>query len=222
MVTACTSLSVELDEKGKDVALKEDLTEADLSHYEKVKYIVCEEGSNARALHINNLSCENFLRNEAGRVEANLVVIEKSDEKTKEKFGRCNNCVVLGGWSYRKKSPEAAKAKAQESEFEESPIRTPANHLQDRDGDDETIKLSSDEEPETPKRVKYAPASTASEPFQLDSIANTNAPSAPNVSKPELTESHMDSQLDPKSKSRTKFKPRVPANEASKAAKKFR
>ena len=168
LTVSCISHSVDLEEVGKKVTVKKGTSNERPEGFERVKFISCDEGANGRSAASNQAACENYLRNEAGRVGAELVIVEKKDEGESWAFGKtCNNCQVSAGWAYRKKKEKDKDAEAKQPVKEE---------LADVANDDE----EEDREPVVLKKKKLSPED---EPFQMGvgGVTTPGAPSGPGV-----------------------------------------
>lgn len=150
---ACKSLAIDLEPAGERVGMLRTLSASQQLLFEKMKYISCDTGANGRSGASNDLSCENFLRNEAGRMGADFVLVEVQKEGESWSFGKsCNNCVLVAGWSYRKKPVAEREPAAETPTVIESP----------ESAESFSAPLNS--------RVKNPRADGKYEPFQLDPL----------------------------------------------------
>ncbi len=79
--TACTTPVEKLNPNASSVTVLKDVTLGDLDRLQKLGTGSCEIGSNARSQISNQIACENYLRNEAAKKEAEYLVFTSTTKK---------------------------------------------------------------------------------------------------------------------------------------------
>lgn len=186
ILSSCTSPSIELDAPAKKVPLKASVTKAQLQGYERGKQIVCELGANGHSDSSNGVACENHLRNEGARIGAAFVVLESKGSGSSTYYKKlCNNCQVMSGWAYVKKSAQSKKEDEKTRDFldesddgdEKDQVAASEDEKQGEGAND-----AKSEEDSKPKRVVVKEAAGAA-PFSFD-LDVANAPKSPSASVP--------------------------------------
>lgn len=160
ILASCMGLSVNLDENAKKVSIQHEPLQSKQVQFKKVKFITCDLGSNARSYSSNIRACENFLRNETARIGGDLFVVESKEDGASGSYGRtCNNCVVVSGWAYQKKSRQ------DQSEFD-SHVEMEGKKSDEKNKESESTSYGHIESKES------LGGTGDSEPFQLEQDVN--------------------------------------------------
>ncbi|MEI7440477.1 MAG: hypothetical protein WCK43_02470 [bacterium] len=81
LFSACTTPTEKLDPEANHVTILRNVTLTELEKLKKIGSGRCEVGLNAYTATANQLSCENYLRNEAAKKNANFIVITNSSAR---------------------------------------------------------------------------------------------------------------------------------------------
>jgi hypothetical protein len=79
--SACTTPTEKLDPEANHVTILRNVTLTELEKLKKIGSGRCEVGLNAYTASTNQISCENYLRNEAAKKNANFIVITNSSAR---------------------------------------------------------------------------------------------------------------------------------------------
>ncbi len=156
---ACVGPAVELESKATKVEI-ERAPQTPPGEDRRLKYMNCETGANGRIKTDNEISCENYFRNEAMRIGADTVFIGPERDGESDSFGHgCNNCVKLGAWAYSKKKASAPTSV--------SPLESehPANDSTE----------NAEDYPSQKPRTKFKLKNTSNEPFRMDQLQDSSA-----------------------------------------------
>ena len=81
LVVACTTPTEKLDPEANHVVILKNPTLSELEKLKKIGSGRCEVGLNAYTASANQVSCENYLRNEAAKKNAEFIVITNSSAR---------------------------------------------------------------------------------------------------------------------------------------------
>jgi hypothetical protein len=81
LFSACTTPTEKLDPEANHVTILRNVTLTELEKLKKIGSGRCEVGLNAYTASANQISCENYLRNEAAKKNANFIVITNSSAR---------------------------------------------------------------------------------------------------------------------------------------------
>jgi hypothetical protein len=81
LFTSCTTPTEKLDPEANHVIILKNPTLSELEKLKKIGSGKCEVGLNAYTASANQVSCENYLRNEAARKNADFIIITNSSAR---------------------------------------------------------------------------------------------------------------------------------------------
>lgn len=81
LFTSCTTPTEKLDPEANHVIILKNPTLSELEKLKKIGSGRCEVGLNAYTASANQVSCENYLRNEAAKKSAEFIVITNSSAR---------------------------------------------------------------------------------------------------------------------------------------------
>lgn len=104
LFAGCATPSIQLNEVAASVRFVEYMTPKEKAEYEEVGQVKCEEGMNGKMQSANITSCQNNLKNEAAKMGAEVVLMDKDKDWWQGSYGSgCDNCVKGKGLAFKKK-----------------------------------------------------------------------------------------------------------------------